>query len=190
MTLAKSAVTREAIQEAARNAFARKGYSATSVTEIAQDLHVTRANFYYYYRDKEQLFVELGTATYRDTIGLIEAFSLLEHPPELEQVRGWVESYFHHLDHNGAFLVRAIDDCPDDPDFRAKVKRLHRKSASQLGGYITARSTGAYTSAVSIGMSVMAMLERSWLLARATTVDHGPAAAIRSNAEILWRMIR
>lgn len=190
MTLAKSAVTRDAILDSARKVFARKGYSGTKVTDIAQDLHVTRANFYYYYRDKKELFIELGTETYRETIAVIDGFDDLDQQPALAQLQEWVASYFRYLDRNGAFLVRSMEDGPDDDAFRATVKRLHRRSARHLGKYIAARSTAAFTSPASVGMSIMAMLERSWLLAHMPAVDNEPDSAVRSCAEILMHTMR
>ena len=190
MTLAKSAVTREAILEAARKAFARKGYSGTSVTDITEGLHVTRANFYYYFRDKKELFVELGTATYRESLAVINAVDKLDRQPDLSQVEGWVATYFQYLGRNGAFVVRSMEDSPDDPEFRANVARLHKRSARQLGKYISARSGFSFSSPVALGISIMAMLERSWLLAHTAVVDSDPTSAIQSNAEILMQLMR
>lgn len=190
MTLAKSAVTREAIQEAARKSFARKGYSGTSVTDITEGLHVTRANFYYYYRDKKELFVELGTATYRESLEVIDAFNRLGRRPSTAGVQAWVEGYFQYLDEHGAFVARSMEDSPDDAEFRAIVARLHKRSARRLGDYISTRSATKFSSPVALGMSIMAMLERSWLLAHTAVVDSEPAAAIRSGTEILTQLMR
>jgi AcrR family transcriptional regulator len=91
---AKSAVTRQSILDAARTTFARRGYSGTSVKDIAEGLHVTRANFYYYFRDKQQLFIELGTETYRESLSVIKAFDSMPAQPTIDEVLRWVDSYF------------------------------------------------------------------------------------------------
>lgn len=190
MTLVKSALTREAILDAARVVFARQGYRGTSVTDIAEGLHVTRANFYYYYRDKKQLFIELGTETYKESFAAIDAFDDLNNPPELGDIRRWVDLYFTYLDRNGALVARSFEDSPEDEAFRANVTRVHRKSARRLGEYIRARSSADFSSSVALGMSMMAMLERSWLLANTDTVASSPDSAARSAAEVLAQLMR
>jgi AcrR family transcriptional regulator len=190
VTTTKSAVTRQAILDAARAAFARKGYSGTSVKDIAEGLHVTRANFYYYFHDKQQLFVELGTETYRESLTVIQAFDAMAASPPVAEVRRWVDRYFRYLDRNGAFVARSIDDSPEDPQFRASVAHAHNRAARTLGEYILARSSAKLTSPVSIGLTVMAMLERSWLLVRTAEVSVSADSAARSNAEILCQLMR
>jgi len=187
---AKSAVTRQSILDAARITFARRGYSGTSVKDIAECLHVTRANFYYYFRDKQQLFIELGTETYRESLMVIRAFDEMPAQPTIDEVLRWVESYFGYLERNGAFVARSIGDSPDDPQFTATVKRLHKRAAHTLGGYIAARSTADVRSALSLGIAIMAMLERSWFLVNTADVSISAASAARSNAEILTQLMR
>lgn len=187
---AKSVGTRQSILDAARTAFARTGYSGTSVKDIAEGLHVTRANFYYYFRDKQQLFIELGTETYRESLTVIRAFDTMTAQPTIDEVLQWVESYFGYLERNGAFVARSIGDSPDDPQFRATVKRLHKRAARTLGGYIVSRSTADVRSALSLGMTVMAMLERSWFLVNTADVSISAASVARSNAEILTHLMR
>lgn len=189
-TTAKSAVTRRAILDAARAAFARKGYSGTSVKDIAAGLHVTRANFYYYFRDKQQLFIELGTETYREALTVIKAFDTMDSSPTVTDVLQWVSDYFGYLERNGAFVARSTGDSPDDPTFAATVARLHKRAARTLGEYIAARSSAELSSPVSLGFTVMAMLERSWFLVNTADVPISADSAMRSNAEILTQLMR
>ena len=189
MALAKSKATREAILHAARTIFARKGYSGTSITKLAESLHVTRANFYYYFPSKQELFVELGTATYRESLAVIAAFDKIDHNPDVAQVQGWTEEYFDYLDRHGGFLVRSMEDGPEDPEFRATVQRLHKRSARRLGEYIDARSAAAFASPTALGMSIMAMLERNWLLTHTAVVDSDRAATILASAEIVTHLM-
>ncbi|MEB3065652.1 TetR/AcrR family transcriptional regulator [[Mycobacterium] zoologicum] len=187
---AKSAVTRRAILDAAREVFVRKGYSGTRVMDIAARLHVTRANFYYYFHDKQQLFIELGTEAYRESLTAIKAFDELGASPAITEVLVWVSNYFDYLERNGAFVARSIGDLPDDPTFTATVARLHKRAARTLGEHIVARSSAELSSPVSLGITVMAMLERSWLLVSTADVPISADAAIRSNAEILTQLMR
>jgi len=48
--------TRAAILAAAENHFSRLGYAATRLEDIADELGITRAALFYYYRDKQMLY--------------------------------------------------------------------------------------------------------------------------------------
>ena len=50
----KSEATRRSILDGAKASFAAKGYSGTTVADITQQSRVTRAGFYYYFRDKRE----------------------------------------------------------------------------------------------------------------------------------------
>ncbi|OBI44828.1 TetR/AcrR family transcriptional regulator [Mycobacterium sp. E796] len=161
----KSDRTRESILDAARIAFARKGFSAVTIRDITDLSQINRASFYYYFPDKTELFIELGTATYREALHVVESFGELDHPPTRSAVQVWVNSYFAYLDRNGAFVIRSSDDAPQDPKFRAAVTRAHGRTAAALGERIaklSARPPAA--DPVALGLSVMAMLDRTWLM--------------------------
>jgi AcrR family transcriptional regulator len=163
--LRKSDRTRESILGAARIAFARKGYSGVTIRDITDLAGVTRANFYYYFSDKTELFVELGTETYREALAVVESFDELDNPPSETAVYDWVLRYFDYLDRNGAFVIRSADDSPQDPKFRAAVARSYRRTTASLGDRIAKLSTTSpHADSAAIGLAVMAMLERSWLM--------------------------
>jgi TetR/AcrR family transcriptional regulator len=65
--------TRERILLAAANLFANKGYAGTAVREIVEAAGVTKPTLYYYFKNKEDLYVRLldhATATF---LQLVEA---------------------------------------------------------------------------------------------------------------------
>lgn len=47
------------IVEAALNRFSHYGFAKTTMNEIAEDLHITKANLYYYYQDKTALISDV-----------------------------------------------------------------------------------------------------------------------------------
>jgi len=55
----KSVETREKILEAAKKAFAQKGFHGVSMEEIARNAGVKKALIYYYFPSKEDLFFEV-----------------------------------------------------------------------------------------------------------------------------------
>jgi len=159
----KSDLTRQAILDAGRILFARKGYSGSTIRDITTLAEVTRGNFYYYFSDKKALFIELGTVTYKEGMEAAESFG------DGLPVRDWVLRYFEYLDRHGAFVIRSVEDAPTDPAFRRSVVKLQRRTAAALGDRMAKDTRKPFrASSASVGMTTMAMLERSWLLMRST----------------------
>lgn len=187
----KSDRTRQAILDAARVAFARKGFSGVTIRDITDLASVTRASFYYYFRDKIELFIELGTVTYREAVEAVEAFDDVGDPPSRHGVEGWVSRYFAYLDRNGAFVIRSEEDMPKDRRFRASVARSHRRTAAALGERIAKIATSpADVDPAAMGLAVMAMLERSWQLVRHNELPSSSRSAVVTAAtEVVWRTV-
>lgn len=55
----RSANTRQAIVEAAESCFCQKGYFETSVKELATAAKVSIGSFYFYFKDKDELLMEV-----------------------------------------------------------------------------------------------------------------------------------
>lgn len=172
-------------------AFARKGFSGVTIKDITDLAGVTRAGFYYYFTDKTQLFIELGTDTYRQALEVAEAFGDLGGPPSREELEGWVNRYFTYLDRNGAFVIRSTEDMPTDRKFRAAVARSHRRAAATLGDRIAKfTSSPVDVDPAAIGLVVMAMLERSWQTVHHNDIAAMPRAAVLAAAtDLLWRSL-
>ena len=58
--LTKAKVTRSALLEAAHEIFRKRGYYASSVSEISRHLGLSAGTFYQYFKNKEQVFLELN----------------------------------------------------------------------------------------------------------------------------------
>jgi AcrR family transcriptional regulator len=187
----KSDRTRESILDAARTAFARKGFSGVTIRDITDLARVTRANFYYYFPDKTALFIELGTDTYRQALAVVEGFVERGSPPNRGDIEVWVASYFDYLDRNGAFVIRSTEDMPTDRNFRAAVARSHRRTAAALGeGIAKLAAAPPDTDPVATGLVVMAMLERSWLMVQHNEIPSATRRAVlMAAAEMLWRTV-
>jgi len=69
-TVPSDAATYKGLLSAARELFARKGYSGTSVREIVAAADVTKPVLYYYFRNKEGLYLEL----FREPFAKLTAF--------------------------------------------------------------------------------------------------------------------
>ena len=187
----KSDRTRESILDAARTAFARKGFSGVTIRDITDFASVTRANFYYYFSDKTELFIELGTDTYRQALAVVDSFMEQGTSPTRQDIEAWVARYFNYLDRNGAFVIRSTEDMPPDPKFRAAVTRSHRRTAAALGqGIAKIGPTPPDLDPVATGLVVMAMLERSWLMVQHNEIPSATRQAVLMAAtEMLWRTV-
>jgi AcrR family transcriptional regulator len=187
----KSDRTRELILDAARTAFARKGFSGVTIRDITDLALVTRANFYYYFSDKTALFIELGTDTYRQALAVVDGFMALKSPPNREDIEAWVAGYFDYLDRNGAFVSRSTEDMPPDRKFRAAVARSHRRTAAALGeGIAKLAPTPPDLDPVATGLVVMAMLERSWQMVQHNEIPSTTRREVLVAAtEMLWRTV-
>ncbi|WP_396903607.1 TetR/AcrR family transcriptional regulator [Mycolicibacterium phlei] len=186
-TARKSDRTRSTILDAARVAFARKGFSGVTIRDITDLAGVTRANFYYYFSDKTELFVELGTDTYREVLAVAESFGEDMSRAGIDE---WVARYFAYLDRNGAFVIRSEEDMPDDEAFRATVARSHRRAARALGERIAkAAARPVSADAAATGLSVMAMLERSWLIHHNGVSEVSLAEVLAATSEVIWRLV-
>lgn len=73
MSHSVSGDSREAILQAAQRLFVERGYPGISMREIADAVGVTKAALYYYFRDKEQLFLALLESVLEELSALIEA---------------------------------------------------------------------------------------------------------------------
>jgi AcrR family transcriptional regulator len=187
----KSDRTRESILDAARIAFARKGFSGVTIRDITDLAAVTRAGFYYYFADKTELFIELGNETYRQALEVAEGFGELGIPPSYQALEEWVDRYFDYLDRNGAFVIRSTEDMPTDRKFRAAVARSHRRTATTLGEAIVKMAPASVdVDPAATGLVVMAMLERSWQMVRHNEIAAMPRSAVLAAAtDVLWRSL-
>ena len=73
---------RRAILEAAARAFARRGYLATTIDAIADDLGSTKGRIYHYYRSKPEVFLAVVVAGMHDLIDEMEPLSRGGRPSE------------------------------------------------------------------------------------------------------------
>jgi AcrR family transcriptional regulator len=63
---------RQRLLAAATDLFARKGYAATTVREIVQSARVTKPVLYYYFQNKEGIYLELMRQTFSNVDYLVD----------------------------------------------------------------------------------------------------------------------
>lgn len=52
-------LTKEKVMNSARSLFSKKGYTATSISDIIKMSNVSKGNLYYHYENKESIFINL-----------------------------------------------------------------------------------------------------------------------------------
>ncbi|NLD55237.1 MAG: TetR/AcrR family transcriptional regulator [Burkholderiaceae bacterium] len=82
---------RELILRHAAALFARRGYPATSMNQVAEACGLSKATLYHYYRDKYALLVSIAEGHVRRLEILVREVLALRLPPE-EQVRTLIRS--------------------------------------------------------------------------------------------------
>ena len=73
---------REQILARASKLFARRGYTATSMNEVAEACGVSKPSLYHYFRDKQQLLLEIAAAHVARLEALVEEVGAETHEPE------------------------------------------------------------------------------------------------------------
>lgn len=82
--------TRDKILQAAEKLFAEKGFSTTSISDIALQAKVNRALIFYYFKSKKELCLHVVEQTHRESLSRIKKeVSCLTEP--LGKLKKWVE---------------------------------------------------------------------------------------------------
>lgn len=91
---------RRAILEAAGSCFARYGYDKTTLDDIARIVGINKASFYYYFKNKEDIFSELireeADGFILETVRKADAVVTCK-----ERILKWIEESFSYLYSNG-----------------------------------------------------------------------------------------
>lgn len=110
---------RRAILEAATSEFARKGYASTRVEDIAALTATSKRMVYYYFDDKEGLYLQVLEAAYA-TVRAGESALELDHLPPVEALCRLIEFTFdHHRSHPDFIRLVMIENVHNAAHLRA-----------------------------------------------------------------------
>jgi TetR/AcrR family transcriptional repressor of nem operon len=93
--------TRDQIVEAAGDLFYRQGYEHTSFSDIADAVRISRGNFYYYFKTKDEILDAVINARLAHTQKMLEHWEI-----EGEQPADRIRSFIHILIANRADIKR------------------------------------------------------------------------------------
>jgi AcrR family transcriptional regulator len=126
---------KEAVLLTAVQIFIAKGYRQTSLDDVAQKLKITKPALYYYFHNKEEIYLECyrrGIALTQQSLDRIRAHA----GSGLEKVAGFIQTYTVIVARDfGRFLVRQ-DDRELSPKAQAEVRAEKRKIDQSLRAFI------------------------------------------------------
>ena len=97
--------TRDHIVEAADQLFYRQGYGHTSFSDIADAVHISRGNFYYHFKSKDEILDSVINVRLANTRKMLEQWEI-----EGKQPADRIRSFIHLLIANRAKIKRS--GCP------------------------------------------------------------------------------
>jgi AcrR family transcriptional regulator len=82
-------VTRDHIVEAADQLFYRQGYEHTSFSDIADVVHISRGNFYYHFKTKDEILDAVINARLANTRKMLEQWEIEGDQP-VDRIRSFI----------------------------------------------------------------------------------------------------
>jgi len=122
-------MTREHIVEAADRLFYRQGYDHTSFADIAAAVKISRGNFYYHFRTKDEILDAVIERRLAATRQMLEAWELAGETPE-DRIR----SFIHILIANRADIEHY--GCPIGT-LCSELAKLNHDAQSEANGLFT-----------------------------------------------------
>jgi AcrR family transcriptional regulator len=110
---------RSLILDSARKVFLEKGYSQTSIRNIAEEMEYSPGTIYLYFKDKDEIFHELHEEGFRR---MLEKMQPLEHVPDpFERLKAMGRVYLEFARNNRdlydlMFIIRAPIKHEEEPE--------------------------------------------------------------------------
>jgi len=183
--------TRALILNASRELFLERGYAGTPINAITEACGISRAGFYTYFKDKEEVFRLLGDSAYREVMATVARLDSYPRPFQLASLREWIADYFAFMDRHGAFVLSAWHSAPDEELFRRARNRTVSRSSFKLGQALGHGGAGPDDhSPEIIGVAVLGLLDRAWHAVRMQAVAVEEDEVITAVADMLEKLIR
>jgi AcrR family transcriptional regulator len=129
--------TRGAILRAAAAVFKRKGYRATTVSDILAEAHVARGTYYRYFSSKRHAFQELVGDLFKGiheaSLGLVTG----EGPMDARLKDTFAQCYRMFIDNRGVLLTYLRDGITVDPGMYALWDDFDRRMTALFSEVLT-----------------------------------------------------
>lgn len=126
-----AAARRGLIIESAKRLFARRGYAATSLDDIAAAAGITKPVVYDHFRSKQQLYFALMRAL-RDELVASAAGSLAAHRAAPQAFRAAIGNFFRQVERDPAIVAILFVQARTEPDLAAEWQRLQDEAMDAL----------------------------------------------------------
>ena len=177
--------TRELILDTSRDLFISQGYAATRIAHITAACGISRAGFYTYFRDKREVFNAIGHAAYTAVLDVTGKWERLPRPAAYADIEQWARDYFTMMDAHGPIVFFSQQAVPDDETFRASRTRMELRVAWTFGARLQSRQRTPSSSPDALGVATLAMLDRSWYMARKARLPIADADLISTAAQYI-----
>lgn len=176
------------ILDATREVFLTRGYSGTTIDEIARGADVSRASFYTYFPSKREVLLAVGANAASESERMIE--QLPQYLKSRAALRTWVTEYFDLLDIHGPFAFAWTQAALDDDDIRVAGMKRHYRDCRMIGTTLVASTGEQLADAGPLGVVALGMLERAWSYGNLYRDAVDRKALIAQAANGLWGLAR
>ncbi len=128
---AQKALTRARLLDAAALLFARQGYAATTIEEIATEAGATRATFYLHFSSKREVVHGLYAALVEYDADYTHLIEVCAEPTE-EALRAWLDAFVAGLDSPAHYWVALRAVAGADAEAGAALEEDFARSADKL----------------------------------------------------------
>jgi AcrR family transcriptional regulator len=134
--LSRAGATRARLLKAATDAFAEKGFHATTTRDIATLAGMSPAALYVHHKSKEELLYLISRAGHERVLQLVSAAVASSDDP-VEAVRRLMHDYAvdHAVDHTGARIVN-YELSALSPEHFAEIRSVRQQIKETLGALI------------------------------------------------------
>jgi TetR/AcrR family transcriptional regulator len=176
------------IIDATRDVFLTRGYSGTTIDEIARISNVSRASFYTYFPSKRDVLLAVGALAATECQDMIDR--LANSVETRAALTSWVSEYFDLLDVHGGFAFAWTQAASDDADIRTAGMKRHLELCKNFGRALSSAVGRANRRPATLGLVAFSMLERGWNYAQLYTDTIDRRDLVREIAGALWASAR
>jgi AcrR family transcriptional regulator len=126
-----AAARRDLILAAAKRLFARRGYTLTSLDQVAAAAGVTKPVVYDHFRSKQQLYFALMRAL-RDELVTSATRSLAEQRAAPQAFRAAIGNFFRQVERDPAMVAILFVQARTEPELAAEWQRLQDEALDAL----------------------------------------------------------
>jgi len=183
-----AAARRRQLLDSAVEAFAERGFHATSMNDVAEAAGVTKPVLYQHFRSKRQLYSELLEDVGMSLRTRIEAATRDSGGPR-QQVEAGVAAYFRFVDERrSAFTLLFGSGARRDVEFAETVSRVEDAVAEWVATLIDADVDDEHRRTLAYGVVGLAeVTSRSWVTG---TLKADPDVLAAHVADLAWRGLR